>query len=149
MISLSPIKIMIILLVVLLVVGPDKLPQIARQVGEAWRALKSLSQRVEHEVRSSLPDLPSTGDLARFARSPVTLLDRLATMSNNDDALTPDVGADMAGEGSDAPLQPDPGAPAPSVRSQSSAPRDLPTSPAQPRPTQRSVAPQGFDPSLN
>mgnify|MGYP006269802909 CR=1 FL=1 len=143
MLSLSPIKILIILLVVLLVVGPDKLPQIARQVGGAWRALKGLSSRVEEEVRSSLPDLPSTGDLARYARSPATLLDRLAGMSGSDE-LKEDPGADGALESSEAPLQPDPAAPQPSPQ---------PSAPASPAPTGatavRPVTPQGVDPSLN
>ena len=153
MLSLSPIKILIILLVVLLVVGPEKLPQIARQVGGAWRALKGLSSRVEEEVRSSLPDLPSTGDLARYARSPATLLDRLATMGG-DDGLKADPGADEGIEAPEAPIQPDPGAPSPaSAASTAATPSAAATSTQPPRSsatsTPRPVAPLGVDPSLN
>jgi sec-independent protein translocase protein TatB len=80
MLSLSPAKIMIVLVVALLLLGPDKLPQASRQIGAAWRELRHLHQRMETGVRENLPDLPSTQDIARLARSPVALLNRLADM---------------------------------------------------------------------
>jgi TatA/E family protein of Tat protein translocase len=76
--SLSPIKILIIVAVVLLLLGPDKLPDVAHRLGSSWRALKRLQERVESEVRSAIPDLPSTNEIARIARSPVNLLNQLA-----------------------------------------------------------------------
>ncbi len=78
MFSLSPIKILIIVAVVLLLLGPDKLPEVAHKLGSSWRAIKRLQERVESEVRSAIPDLPSTNDIARIARSPVNLLNQLA-----------------------------------------------------------------------
>ena len=78
MLSLSPVKILIIVVVAVILLGPDKLPQVARQVGETWRSFRSFQRKVEDGVRESLPDLPSTGDLARMARSPVEMLDRIA-----------------------------------------------------------------------
>ena len=78
MFSLSPIKIMVIVAVVLLLLGPDKLPDVAHKLGSSWRALKRIQERVEAEVREAIPDLPSTGDIARIARSPVNLLNQLA-----------------------------------------------------------------------
>ncbi|MHB1208625.1 MAG: Sec-independent protein translocase subunit TatA/TatB [Acidimicrobiales bacterium] len=78
MLSLSPIKIMVIVAVVLVLLGPDKLPEVAHKLGSSWRALKRLQERVEAEVREAIPDLPSTGDIARIARSPVNLLNSLA-----------------------------------------------------------------------
>ncbi len=68
MLNLSPIKLLIVLIVALLVVGPDRIPQISKQLGAGWRTLRGLSSRIEAEVRSSVPDLPSTGDIARYAR---------------------------------------------------------------------------------
>ena len=62
----------------MLLMGPDKLPEVAQKIGAGWRALKSIQQRIEAEVREVLPDLPSTGDIARIARSPVNLLNQLA-----------------------------------------------------------------------
>jgi TatA/E family protein of Tat protein translocase len=80
---LSPIKIMVIVAVVLLLMGPDKLPEVAHRLGSSWRALKRLQERVESEVREAIPDLPSTGDIARIVRSPINLLNQL---SDNVDA---------------------------------------------------------------
>jgi len=75
---LSPVKIMVIVAVVLLLLGPDKLPEVAHRLGSSWRALKRLQERVESEVRDVIPDLPSTGDLARIVRSPINLLNQLS-----------------------------------------------------------------------
>jgi Sec-independent protein translocase protein TatA len=69
---------MVVVAVVLLLLGPDKLPEVAHKLGSSWRALKRLQEKVENEVRSAIPDLPSTGDIARIARSPVSLLNQLA-----------------------------------------------------------------------
>lgn len=87
MLDLSPAKLLIIVVVVVVLLGPDKLPQVARQVGSAWRRLKDFHAHVEQEVRESLPDLPSSQEIARMARSPVALLNQLAEMpatSEND-----------------------------------------------------------------
>ena len=75
---LSPFKIIVIVGVVLLLMGPDKLPEVAHRLGSSWRALKRLQERVESEVREALPDLPSTGDIARIVRSPINLLNQLS-----------------------------------------------------------------------
>jgi sec-independent protein translocase protein TatB len=78
MLGLSPVRLLIILVVALVVLGPDKLPQYARQAGTAWKSLKGIQQRVEDELREAVPDLPRTSDLARYARSPISLLNQLA-----------------------------------------------------------------------
>jgi Sec-independent protein translocase protein TatA len=69
---------MVIVAVVLLLLGPDKLPEVAHKLGSSWRALKRIQERIESEVREAIPDLPSTNDIARIARSPVNLLNQLA-----------------------------------------------------------------------
>ena len=79
---MSPIKILVIVAVVLLLLGPDKLPDVAHKLGSSWRALKRIQERVEAEVREAIPDLPSSGDIARLARSPVNLLNTLADRVN-------------------------------------------------------------------
>ena len=136
MLNLSPLKLLIVLIVALLVAGPDKLPQIARQLGGAWKAFRSFSTKLEEEIRSSVPDLPSTGDLARFARSPVALLDKLADLDEK--GLKPDPSSPVAA-GPHSGLVPDPVAP--------EADEAPPTasSPKRPAPPQAT----GFDPSLN
>jgi sec-independent protein translocase protein TatB len=87
--SLSPIKIMVIVAVALLLLGPDKLPDVAHKLGSSWRALKRLQEKVEAEVREAIPDLPSTSDIVRIARSPVTMLNQLADRADARDVQTP------------------------------------------------------------
>jgi TatA/E family protein of Tat protein translocase len=88
--SLSPAKLLIVAVVALVLVGPNKLPQVARQLGGFWKAFRSFSQKIESEVRASVPDLPSSGEIARYARSPISLLDTLAGLDA--DTLQPDPG---------------------------------------------------------
>ena len=84
--DLSPAHLLILLVVAVVLLGPKRLPEVARQLGGAWRRLRDFRDRVEHELRSTVPDLPSSRDLARFARSPIALLDQLASMPADRDA---------------------------------------------------------------
>jgi TatA/E family protein of Tat protein translocase len=86
MFSLSPMKIFIIVAVVVLLLGPDKLPEVAHKLGTTWQSLRRFQQRVETEVREALPDLPSTGDIARMARSPINVLNKLADRAENSES---------------------------------------------------------------
>ncbi len=78
MMSLSPAKLLVILVIALIVLGPEKLPQVARQIGAAWHDLRKWRSRIESEVRSTFPDLPPTHEVAEAVRSPLAFLDRLA-----------------------------------------------------------------------
>jgi sec-independent protein translocase protein TatB len=78
--NLDPAKLLIIAVVAVILLGPDKLPQVARQVGAAWRSFSEFRHKMESEVRSSIPDLPSSADIARLARSPSALLNHLSSM---------------------------------------------------------------------
>jgi sec-independent protein translocase protein TatB len=92
--GLSPVRLLIIVVVALIVLGPDKLPQVAKQAGSMWHALRSLQQRVEDEIREVAPDLPRSSDLVRYARSPVSLLNQLADKAKAEvigEGLTPTV----------------------------------------------------------
>ncbi|MDA8038153.1 MAG: twin-arginine translocase TatA/TatE family subunit [Actinomycetota bacterium] len=55
--GLDPAKLLMILLVAVIVVGPERLPRAARQLGAMWRELTKMRERLEEEVRSALPDL--------------------------------------------------------------------------------------------
>lgn len=101
MLDLSPLKLLIIVAVVLLVMGPDKLPEVAHKLGAGWRYLKDLQRRIESEVREAIPDLPSTGDIARIARNPVNLLNQLADRVDAKEAAT------NSAESGNAPTAPD------------------------------------------
>ncbi len=72
MLSISPAKILVVLLVALIVLGPDKLPGMARQAGKFLHELRRLRDRVESEMRSVMPEgmpLPS-----EIVRSPLAFL---------------------------------------------------------------------------
>ena len=81
MLNLDPAKLLVIAVVAIILLGPDQLPQVARQVGGAWRSFNEFRHRMETEVRSTMPDLPSTSEIARLARSPSALLNHLSNMS--------------------------------------------------------------------
>jgi Sec-independent protein translocase protein TatA len=67
-----------ILVIALIVLGPDKLPSTARRIGALWSDVKRWRAHLETEVRATFPDLPSTTEIARAVRSPIAMLDRLA-----------------------------------------------------------------------
>ena len=92
MFDLDPSKLLVIAVVMIIVLGPERLPHFARQVGGAWRSFSEFRQRMESEVRHSLPDLPSTTELANYARSPSALLDRLSSTRSANDTVTDTLG---------------------------------------------------------
>ncbi len=75
---LSPAKVLVILVVALVVLGPDKLPKVARQIGSLWGDFRKFRERLETEVRGTFPDLPSTDTISQAVRSPLAFLDNLA-----------------------------------------------------------------------
>ena len=99
MLNLDPAKLIVIAVVAIILLGPDRLPQVAKQAGAAWRSFNEFRHRMESEVRSTMPDLPPTSEIARLARSPSALLHHLSTMSDQEDeqgdaaAATDGVGA--------------------------------------------------------
>ncbi|HVB06516.1 MAG TPA: twin-arginine translocase TatA/TatE family subunit [Acidimicrobiales bacterium] len=65
MLNLDPAKLLVILVVALVILGPERLPQVARQIGTAWRTLTNLREQVTEEVRRALPEV---GELPRMPR---------------------------------------------------------------------------------
>ena len=61
------------------------------RVGGYWRTLNDYRMRMESHVRDSMPDLPSSTEIARLARSPSALLDHLSAMGTDTDTETADV----------------------------------------------------------
>jgi TatA/E family protein of Tat protein translocase len=147
MLSLSPIKLLIVLVVAMILLGPDKVPQVARQLGGAWRTFRNFHERVEHEVRQNMPDLPSTNEIARLARSPIALLNKMADLSPTIEPAVPDPGATPAAPDDTWPA--DPGAEAltavvDGATSQSASPPPSAAAPVPPTdPLRRSSAPAG------
>lgn len=58
MFNLGPLELMAIFVVALLVFGPDKLPEIGRQVGRAIREFKKIQSGFQNEFRDVLADPP-------------------------------------------------------------------------------------------
>ena len=138
MFNLDPGKLLVIGVVAIILLGPDRLPQVARQLGGAWRSFNEFRHRMESEVRNTMPDLPPTSEIARLARSPSALLYHLSNMS-------PDEATDEAPDGSfHPPTLPSEngtadaagaGAAAPPAATQSGAGTDVQATPA-PAPAQ-------------
>jgi Sec-independent protein translocase protein TatA len=80
----SPEKLLVILVVAMVVVGPDKLPRLAAQLGAFWRDLQRWRARLESETKSVFPDLPPFESIGHAVRSPLSYLDRLATESTRE-----------------------------------------------------------------
>lgn len=97
----------------IVLLGPDKLPGFARQVGGLWNAIKDYQNRIESGFREQMPNLPSTTEMARMARSPVSLLNKLADFDVSSEKVREDPGA-TAVEHDDA-FPADPGAPSDEV----------------------------------
>jgi sec-independent protein translocase protein TatB len=85
MLNLDPGKLLVIGVVAIILLGPDRLPQVARQLGGAWRSFNEFRHRMESEVRNTMPDLPPTSEIARLARSPSALLNHLSNMSSDEE----------------------------------------------------------------
>lgn len=125
MLDLSPVKILIVLVVAMVLLGPDKLPKVARQLGAGWRRFQDFREQLDRDIREQVPDLPSSHEIARYARSPSALLERLARVE-------------------DEPLEEDPGAPPPAGAEVSTNGDAWPEDPGVPV-----LPPVPDDPSLN
>jgi sec-independent protein translocase protein TatB len=157
MFNLDPGKLLVIAVVAIILLGPDRLPQVARQVGGAWRSFNEFRHRMESEVRSSMPDLPPTSEIARLARSPSALLDHLSNMSSDEEPdgtfqppspaePPPEPAADLPVTPPDASAVPPPPAPTPTPTPPAPTPIRVDGPPSPPRAS--GVVVPG-DPSLN
>lgn len=112
MLNLDPAKVLVVLVVALVVLGPDKLPRAARQLGAAWNQLRRWRARLEDEVRGTFPDLPPASTIGEAVRSPLRFLDRLA---DEHDGAGPSDGSGQPGAAAppaSGRAVPDPSAPA-------------------------------------
>jgi Sec-independent protein translocase protein TatA len=140
MLSLNPEKLFIVLIVALILLGPDKLPRLARQMGAGWAKFRAFQQRMEAEVRETMPELPSSHEIARIVRSPVSYL---TAMANTEPGLVPDPSAPTHEEKVEGTWPQDPGAPA-AVTNGHGAP-----GPVLVRPTGAPVHQVPHDPGMN
>lgn len=94
---LSPAKLIVILVVAIIVLGPEKLPTMARQVGSLWGDFRRFRQRFEEDVRGNFPDLPSTERITEAVRSPLAFLDSLADAHSPENATSGSVSTEPSG----------------------------------------------------
>jgi sec-independent protein translocase protein TatA len=99
--SLGPAEILVILVVALLVFGPDKMPEIGRQLARGVRELRRIQQHVSSELRDVVSDIDPPRDAARPGGDPVPML------PPKDTALPPN---GQEPRPADPGPQPDPGA---------------------------------------
>jgi TatA/E family protein of Tat protein translocase len=85
---LSPAKLLVILVIALVVLGPDKLPKVAKQVGTLWGDFRTFREKLESDVRGSFPDLPSSQTITHAVRSPLSFLDGLAEAHGSEGEVT-------------------------------------------------------------
>ncbi len=98
--SLGPAEILVILVVALLVFGPEKMPEIARQVGKGMREFKRVQQHLKSELRDVVSefDVPSSG-------TPTVEVDPVPMLPPKDDPVVPAPDpADEAPSGGAAPV---------------------------------------------
>jgi hypothetical protein len=124
-----------ILVVILIVMGPERLPKFARQLGAAWHEIVRIRQEVTDEVRAVMPDL----DLTSIPRIPSV---RGTLTGFITDANSPKVATDgeaASGNGSGA----GDGADIASAEASTAAPS------AETHPELADFAPAADDPSMN
>lgn len=57
--NLDPAKLLVILVIGLLVLGPERLPRVARQLGHLWQEFTTARDRLVEEIKEQVPDLPN------------------------------------------------------------------------------------------
>lgn len=86
--SISPVKILVVVVVALLVLGPDRLPEMTRKAGKAWGDFRRLRAGLESQVRDVIGDVPGLG--GPLPTSPGAWL-KSTVSSAVTGAITPDV----------------------------------------------------------
>ena len=103
--SVGPAEILIILVVALLVFGPQRLPEVARQVGSAMRELRKMQDTVRGELDMVLHPEHGTNSSPDPAVEP----DDHSAIDASPGVAEPEVAEPDAGDTGDAPPAPAPG----------------------------------------
>lgn len=101
--SLGPAEILVVLVIALLVFGPNKMPDIARQVGKGLREFK----RVQQHLKSELRDVVSEFD-APASTTPTVEVDPVPMLPPKDDQVAATPAADVPAHDSSRAGSPDP-----------------------------------------
>ena len=71
--SLGPAEILVVLVIALLVFGPNKMPDIARQVGKGFREFRRVQQHLKSELRDVVSEFDSPTE-ASVQQQPAPML---------------------------------------------------------------------------
>jgi TatA/E family protein of Tat protein translocase len=123
--SLGPAEILVVLVVALLVFGPNKMPEIARQVGKGMREFKRVQQHLKSELRDVVSEFDAPSTTSTVDVDPVPML------PPKDDEVV--VAPDPAPPATDAPAAVDPPATTPPASDSTAEPAaSEPAGPAEP-----------------
>jgi sec-independent protein translocase protein TatA len=93
--SLGPAEILVILVIALLVFGPNKLPDVAKQAGKAFQELRRVQQHLRSEISGAMSDLDgSSQSTSAPSGDPVPMLpaldaDAAAAPASDSDSVMP------------------------------------------------------------
>ncbi|MHB1488633.1 MAG: Sec-independent protein translocase subunit TatA/TatB [Acidimicrobiales bacterium] len=153
--SISPAKILLLLLVALIVLGPERLPDMARKAGKLFNDFRRVRTGLENEVREAFGDIPGINGTSSIT-SPMSWLTSATKMA--DTSTTASAGGQAEGAPGVEPAPSREGAPMTPPESPAFGPaQGMPVAPAGVvNPPRRSVVPPPFqpvvasdDPSLN
>ena len=72
--SLGPAEILVVLVIALLVFGPNKMPDIAKQVGKGFREFRRVQQHLKSELRDVVSEFDSPSSTATVDQQPAPML---------------------------------------------------------------------------
>jgi sec-independent protein translocase protein TatB len=99
--DLSMWKLIVLGVIALVVFGPDKLPQLARDAGRTMRQLRMMAQTARTELKAELGD--TVGDFDFSDLNPRTFVRKHLLDDLDADLNAPAAGTGSAGQGSPAP----------------------------------------------
>jgi sec-independent protein translocase protein TatB len=100
MLNIGTPELLVILVIALLVVGPQRLPQLARQIGRGLREFRKMQDDVKDMVKLDLDDTPArTTAPAASPMAPGVHRTRRPAPTNGDGSTPPDA----SGDGTQAP----------------------------------------------
>lgn len=83
MLNFSPEKMFFIFLIVLIVLGPDKLPEVSRKLGQAMGELRKLSGGFRDEMNKAMTEV--TSDTQRSEPTPTEITPKASGSGTPDD----------------------------------------------------------------
>jgi sec-independent protein translocase protein TatA len=127
--SLGPAEILVVLVIALLVFGPNKMPEIARQVGKGMREFKRVQQHLKSELRDVVSEFDAPSTTSTVDVDPVPML----PPKDDEVVVAPDPAPTAAPTAADAPAAVDPPAATPPASDSTAEPAaSEPAGPAEP-----------------